>query len=574
MSFRNRPVPDRKHRPRWQDELRTQQLIVASFALAIAVAIGIFAATTWFNYYDSHLRPAAAVGDVTFNVDDLQRRTDIIGSELEARYDDLTSQLGGTRDQVIQQSLQAIQQAIGSLASSASDSLVTSRVLEERAGRYGISVTNAQVSAEVTRRQTLAERLKLSVITILALPSDATSTDVPTDADWARAKAEIDAIVAQLGDGGDFVAIAKEKSKDTSASLGGLLGWVEANDQTYDAFFKEAQAAQVGKLIGPTKDANGYHLLRLEAHNAAGPNARLKELLQQAGLSEADYRAYIRGELMASAYTDYFDNKLLPTYQPQREVSQIFIADQQGTPVPQQRVRHFLAQPLPGQQDQSTATDAQWAAALTRAEAFRVEASKPDADWYALAVTSDDTGSASQGGSLGWYDAASSQFVADFKAAIAKLKVGQISEPVKTQFGYHVIEVTAERISAGVQAQEMVKTLRQDASQFATIARDQSDDTTTAASGGDLGWVIRYQLDTVRSDAIFALTTPGEISDVLDTDTGFYIFKLVDTSPLRFVPKQQLDTVKQTGVSRWIQQIRDGAHTWVDPQFASAPTGA
>jgi len=39
MSFRNRPVLDRKHRPRWQDELRTQQLIVASFAIAIAVAI-------------------------------------------------------------------------------------------------------------------------------------------------------------------------------------------------------------------------------------------------------------------------------------------------------------------------------------------------------------------------------------------------------------------------------------------------------------------------------------------------------------------------------------------------------
>ena len=71
MSFRNRPVLDRKHRPRWQDELRTQQLIVAGFALAIAVAIGIFAATAWFNYYEAHLRPVAAVGDVTYNVDDL-----------------------------------------------------------------------------------------------------------------------------------------------------------------------------------------------------------------------------------------------------------------------------------------------------------------------------------------------------------------------------------------------------------------------------------------------------------------------------------------------------------------------
>ena len=290
-------------------------------------------------------------------------------------------------------------------------------------------------------------------------------------------------------------------------------------------------------------------------------------------LSRPMYRAGMvsRGQLMRGAYADHFDNKVLTQYQPQREVSQILIAKQQGVPVPQERLRHFLAQPVPGAQDQSTATDAQWAAALARAEAFRVAASKPDADWWTLAKTSDDTGSGSKGGDLGWYDHASSQFVPEFKAAVDKLKVGQISEPVKTQFGYHVIEATAQRITAGVQAQELVKTLRQDPTQFAKVARDQSEDPITAESGGDLGWVIRYQLDTVRSDAVFALTTPGQISDVLDTDSGFYIFKLVDTSKLRWVPPQQLDTVKQTGVSRWLQEIRDRSHAWVDPQFATAP---
>jgi parvulin-like peptidyl-prolyl isomerase len=234
-------------------------------------------------------------------------------------------------------------------------------------------------------------------------------------------------------------------------------------------------------------------------------------------------------------------------------------------------VRHFLAQPLPDQQDQSTATDAQWAAALARAQAFRVEASKPDADWWALAKTSDDTGSGSQGGDLGWYDPGSSSFVPEFKTAIAGLREGQIGEPVRTQFGYHVIEVTALRITPGVQAEEMLTALRQDPDQFARIAREQSEDAATAEKGGDLGWVIRYQLDTVRSDAIFALTTPGEISDVLDTDSGFYIFKLTDTAPLRWVPPKLLDQVRQTGVSRWLQEIRDGANTWVDPQFGAAP---
>ena len=572
MSFRNRPVLDRKHRPRWQDELRTQQLIVAGFALAIAAAIGIFAATAWFNYYEQHLRPVAAVGQVTYNVDDLTARMDAIGSELQARYLDLNDQLGGVRDPLIQQGQEAITQALQGLASSATDTLVLSRVLANIAGQYGISVTDAEVSAEVAKRQTLAERVKLSLILVRALPSDADPGDEPTDADWTRAKAEIDEIAAQIRDGGDFATIATEKSDDSSGSIGGALGWVQTEDQSFDAYFQEAKAADLGALLGPTKDDNGYHLVRLEARQAEGPDTRLIDLLESAGVSDAKYRTYVRGELLTTAFVDYFSTSVMLKYQPQHQVSQIFISDQQGVPVPQQRLRHFLAQPLPGQQDQSTATDAQWATALERAEAFRVEASKPDADWFALAETSDDTGSGRQGGDLGWYDPASSSFVAEFKTAVAGLRVGEISEPVKTQFGYHIIEITSTRTAPGDQATQLLTTLREDPEQFAKIAREQSEDPSTAEKGGDLGWVIRYQFETVRSDAIFDLTTPGQISDVLDTDTGFYIFKLVDTSPLRWVPGKLLDEVRRTGVSPWLQEIRDGAHTWVDPQFGAAPT--
>ncbi|MDP9468368.1 MAG: peptidylprolyl isomerase [Chloroflexota bacterium] len=571
MSFRNRPVLDRKHRPRWQDELRTQQLIVAGFALAIAAALGIFGATIWFSYYESHLRPVASVGDVTYNVDDLTGRMDIISSELQASYADLTSQLGGVRDPIIQQAQQAIEQALEGLVSSASDSLVLGRVLTNSAGQYGITVTDAAVSAEVTRRRTLGERLKLSLITVRALPSDAKPGEQPTDADWTRAKAEIDDIAAQLGDGADFATLATEKSHDSSAAVGGALGWVENEDQSYDAYFQEAQPADVADLLGPTKDDDGYHLVRLEAREAERLDARLIELLGGAGVTDARYRTYIRDELLRTAFTDHFTTSVMTKYQPQQQVSQIFISNPQGLPVPQQRLRHFLAQPLPGEQDQATATDAQWAAALARAEAFRVEATKPGADWFSLAEESDDTGSGSQGGDLGWFDAASSNFVPEFEAAVAELGVGELSEPVKTQFGYHIIEIVAERVAPGGQAATLLATLREDPDQFATLAREQSDDRSTAREGGDLGWVIRYEFETLRSDAIFALTTPDQISEVLDTGDGFYIFKLIDTSPLRWVPPKLLDQVRRTGVSRWLNEIRDAGHTWVDPQFGPAP---
>ncbi len=56
---------------------------------------------------------------------------------------------------------------------------------------------------------------------------------------------------------------------------------------------------------------------------------------------------------------------------------------------------------------------------------------------------SEDIGSAAEGGDLGW--TSPGQMVPEFEAAMAQTSVGEISEPVRTQFGWHVLEVTARR---------------------------------------------------------------------------------------------------------------------------------
>jgi parvulin-like peptidyl-prolyl isomerase len=64
------------------------------------------------------------------------------------------------------------------------------------------------------------------------------------------------------------------------------------------------------------------------------------------------------------------------------------------------------------------------------------------ADFATLAkAESDDTGSGSKGGDLGTFK--HGQMVKPFDEAAFTLPVGQVSEPVKTDFGYHIIKISS-----------------------------------------------------------------------------------------------------------------------------------
>jgi len=58
-------------------------------------------------------------------------------------------------------------------------------------------------------------------------------------------------------------------------------------------------------------------------------------------------------------------------------------------------------------------------------------------------LNSDDTASAQRGGDLGWI--VPGDLVPEFERAVAALKPGELSEPVRTTFGFHLIEVIARR---------------------------------------------------------------------------------------------------------------------------------
>ncbi|AKO91244.1 peptidylprolyl isomerase [Priestia filamentosa] len=68
---------------------------------------------------------------------------------------------------------------------------------------------------------------------------------------------------------------------------------------------------------------------------------------------------------------------------------------------------------------------------------------KDGEDFAKLAKEYSQDGSAQSGGDLGYFK--SGQMVAEFEEAAQKLKVGEISDPVKTQYGYHIIKLTDKK---------------------------------------------------------------------------------------------------------------------------------
>jgi peptidyl-prolyl cis-trans isomerase C len=85
--------------------------------------------------------------------------------------------------------------------------------------------------------------------------------------DEAKAKE----LIAQLDKGGSFEQLAKDNSKDGSATEGGDLGWFNAN-QMVKPFSDAVQQLEIGKYTAtPVKSEFGWHVIRLEEKRATTP---------------------------------------------------------------------------------------------------------------------------------------------------------------------------------------------------------------------------------------------------------------------------------------------------------------
>ena len=63
---------------------------------------------------------------------------------------------------------------------------------------------------------------------------------------------------------------------------------------------------------------------------------------------------------------------------------------------------------------------------------------------------------------------------------------------------------------------------------FSDLAEEYSNDELSKDNGGNIGWITRKDLNSELSNSIFSITNIGDTSKILETEQGFYLFKLID----------------------------------------------
>lgn len=171
-------------------------------------------------------------------------------------------------------------------------------------------------------------------------------------------------------------------------------------------------------------------------------------------------------------------------------------------------------------------------------------------------------------GNLGWFKAY--KMVYPFETAAYNLEVGEVSQPVRTQFGYHIIKKNDERPSKGkIVVAHVMKNLRskdstynaeqeinqiyqkiKNGEDFKDLAKQFSDHKPTASNGGELSPFGLGDLNSQKfTEVAFSLNENDSISKPFKTQFGWHIVKYLNHIPVEALEKIKPDIIKNIKTS-------------------------
>ncbi len=306
----------------------------------------------------------------------------------------------------------------------------------------------------------------------------------------------------------------------------------------------------------------------------AGSEEAAEEMLGQSLRSlRKEYRQDMEERLITERYQQQLLNNISISRQ---EVQEFYNTYKDSIPVFPTRVhlRHILKTIEPGKTSQDQAI--QDLVSIKE----RILAGEPFEELAKL--YSQDPGSASRGGDLGFVRRGT--LVSEFEAVAFTLEEGSLSDPVKTLFGYHLIQtlekqgekihvrhillipeitekdetITFNQMQALV---DSIKTLND----FIALAKKYSSDDETRALGGDLSWVDPQSFPIPEVAEIIKYMELNQCSLPVKTQYGYHLFWIEDIkqggkpSLEKHWPEIEamaLNHKKMDWYTRWIERAR------------------
>lgn len=158
---------------------------------------------------------------------------------------------------------------------------------------------------------------------------------------------------------------------------------------------------------------------------------------------------------------------------------------------------------------------------------------------------SDDQSVKTNRGELGYFSAFDMDY--QFESGVYNLRIGEFSKPIRTQFGYHIIQILEKIPNPGkikirhifleyesknkqhskLKIDSLYSRLMEGAD-FSEMAKSHSFDKRSAPSGGILPWFGLFETHPKIEEVAFQLKETGEISKPVKTDFGYHILQLID----------------------------------------------
>ncbi len=335
----------------------------------------------------------------------------------------------------------------------------------------------------------------------------------------------------------------------------------------------------------------------------------LEALNEQAGFSEADFRDIFEAMLYRERLQEAMGEEV-PTTAEQVHARQIQVENEEEAEAimtlldedaDQDSIFDALLVLLaePGE----ATTEEEVRAELDSQEIY-TQLAESDDDFAVLAQNfSKDTGNKDSGGDLGWFSRG--WMVPEFEEAAFNTPTGEITGPVQTQFGFHVISVeeTSEEpepqvnarhilveteeeaeaimslleedieedaalsaldvlVEAEVakakakeeEAQELSTQLQEEQDAFALLAENFSTDFQSKSQGGDMGWFPRGEKTTEVEETAFSLAV-GEMSEPISSTVGHHIIEVLGREE-RELASDILERRKTQAFEDWLAEQR------------------